>query len=260
MSDAIDAYLDDLADRLPAAGRQTRRTLAEAESHLRDAAEHLSAQGMSADEAQQHAIADFGSAAQVAGAIRRAGGSGWALTAELTGLAARLVAVGLITIGASAAVARVLAAILGTSTIFGLPAWAHPAAASCAHWLAVQPSTTTCIQAGTLEASDDITLLHGALGVLGVLLAAAILVVSRVRRPASRMLPRALGPAIAATAFLAAAAGLFVLGFGNVLIEHAWGRGLWFTESAVSLVAAVIAGVLLLRALVRDAPPRLTAA
>jgi hypothetical protein len=103
-------------------------------------------------------------------------------------------------------------------------------------------------------------LLHGALGVLGVLLAAAILVVSRVRRPASRMLPRALGPAIAATAFLAAAAGLFVLGFGNVLIEHAWGRGLWFTESAVSLAAAAIAGVLLLRALVREAPPRLTAA
>lgn len=260
MSDRIDAYLDELADRLPAAGRQTRRTLAEAESHLRDAAEHLSMQGVSADEAQQHAIADFGSAAQIAGAIRRADGWGWALTTELTGLAARLVAVGLVAIGASAVIARALAVILGTPAIFGLPASAHPAAASCAHWLAVQPGATTCIQAGTLEASDDITLFHGALGVLGVLLGAAILVVSRVRRPASRMLPRALGPAIAATAFLGAGAGLFVLGFSNALIEHAGGRGLWFTESAVSLAAAAIAGVLLLRALVREAPPRLTAA
>jgi hypothetical protein len=256
VTDRIDAYLDDLADRLPGTGRETRRALAEAESHLRDASDHLRARGMTAEDAEQRAIADFGTPGQVARALRLGGGSLWSLAGELAGLGARLVAVGLIAIGVSAAAARVLAGFLGTSAIFGLPTGAHPAAASCAHWLAVQPGTTTCMQAGTLEASDDITLLHGALGVLGVLLGIAVLIVSRSRRPSSRMLPPTLGPTIAATAFLGAAAGLFAFGVGNVVIENVWGRGLWFVEAAVSLVAAAIASVLLIRALMRGAEPR----
>jgi hypothetical protein len=247
-NDPIESYLDELADLLHSSGRIGRRDLAEVEAHLHEATERHEKKGMDRLTAAQTAIGDFGSPAVVAKSFNRRRPA--AVIAQLATSAGVLVALGLLVIGASSVVIRVARQLLGVNAVFGLPASAHPSASSCAHWLAVQPTASTCRQAGTLEASDDMTMVLSALGVLGILLAVAMVFVVRAarRRRTPRAISPALAPAIATTAFAAASAGLWQLGINNVALPGAWGAGVWLSQAAVSLLAAVGCGIWFLRA------------
>ncbi|HKF16959.1 MAG TPA: permease prefix domain 1-containing protein [Candidatus Dormibacteraeota bacterium] len=66
---AIDHYVRDLAERLPAAGGLRERVREEVTGHLSDAASDLEQQGMPPAEAEQRAIAGFGSPDAVARGI-----------------------------------------------------------------------------------------------------------------------------------------------------------------------------------------------
>src|SRR5262249_46999266 len=79
---AVERYLDELFDRLAGSGAPGRRTLAEAEDHLREAVSAAMAQGLPPGEAERQAVARFGSASLVASQVRqshRAGRLGQAL-------------------------------------------------------------------------------------------------------------------------------------------------------------------------------------
>jgi hypothetical protein len=264
-SDPVERYLDDLMSKLYGAPSHVRRVLAESEAHLRDAIDGNLAAGMLPEAASSAALSSFGSAAQVAAAVNRAG---WA-TARGPGLraaaalVARLAAVGMIVIGISAAAARLVAALTSTTTVFGLPSGARIPAVACAHWLAVQPTAHTCRQAGTLEASSDLTMYLGLVGVLGVLLLGVILLLQS-RSPASMgVFPPILAPAIGAAIFGTAAVGLGALTASNAVVSMAWGLGFWSTTAACAFVAALVCAGRVLRVpqgRVRHRQPRQPAA
>lgn len=66
---AIERYVTELAERLPAAGGLRERIREEVTGHLSDAASDLERQGMQPAEAEQRAIAGFGSPDAVARGI-----------------------------------------------------------------------------------------------------------------------------------------------------------------------------------------------
>ena len=65
----IDRYVRDLAERLPVAGGLRERVREEVTGHLSDAASDLERQGVPPAEAEQRAIAGFGSPRSIARGI-----------------------------------------------------------------------------------------------------------------------------------------------------------------------------------------------
>lgn len=250
--DLVDRYLDELTSRLRGPARRVRRVLAETEEHLRDAVDSRVAGGMSVEEAERAALHDFGTAAYVAAAMNQADSATsrpLVLRAGLETLAG-LAALGMVVVGVAGVMGRLLAAVTSTETMFGAPASADLPAASCRHWLAVQPSATTCHQAATLESASDQTAGMIALGLLGLLTVTALAVLRR-RTPHAHVLPAFLAPTIAATAFGAAGVGLAALAASNAVIFSTWGQGLWWTSACCSLLAALACASFSARALIR---------
>jgi hypothetical protein len=70
-SGAVGQYLDEMFDRLAGTGGAGRRALSEAEDHLRAAVADGLAHGLPATQAEQQAVARFGSPARIAGELRR---------------------------------------------------------------------------------------------------------------------------------------------------------------------------------------------
>ena len=176
--DLVQRYLDELALRLQGPAAHIRRVFAETEAHLYDASDAQLSAGGDLQAAQAEAVRRFGSPTEVAAAVNAAA---WARArgpvlraagATLT----RLAAAGLLTMGATGMVARIIAALTSTKTVYGLPAGARLPASSCRYWLAVRPGSVTCRQAAMLEASSDLTLALGVAGLLGVVLGVALAV------------------------------------------------------------------------------------
>jgi len=249
--DLVQRYLDELALRLQGPAAHIRRVLAETEAHLYDASDaQLSAAG-DLQAAQAEAVRRFGSPTEVAAAVNAAA---WARArgpvlraagATLT----RLAAAGLLTMGATGMVARIIAALTSTKTVYGLPAGARLPASSCRYWLAVRPGSVTCRQAATLEASSDLTLALGVAGLLGVVLGVALAVRRRKDGFTVAVLPAVLGPAVGAAVFAVAALGLTVLAISDAVVLQTWGAGLWWTAAAGCATAALTSGWLVIRAL-----------
>jgi hypothetical protein len=109
----IDTYLDELLSRLRGPAAHVRRTLAEAEAHLRDAADAEIIRGVEVPAAERKAIERFGSPRQVAAAANRQVSriTAGRLAASLTDAAAQMLAVGIAAIGIAALAARGLAAV-----------------------------------------------------------------------------------------------------------------------------------------------------
>ncbi len=249
----VEQYLDTLADRLHGSVRDVRGMLAESQAHLLDAVHAYVADGLTPDDAQSAALRDFGDATLVAASMNQAA---WSrsrrfVLRETGQLLVGLAAIGMVVVGVAGVVARLLATAISTEAIFGIPAHADVSAASCAHWLSVQSSATTCQQAGTLEAATDQTAGMVLTGTLGLLLLVGLVVVRR-RRPQPRVLPPVLAPAIATTAFGAAAIGLAALAASDAIILSSWGRGLWWTSAACSLGAGCVGAGWLWRAVSRS--------
>jgi hypothetical protein len=196
----IEEYLDTLYLSLKGNPRQARRLLAEAEAHLRDAADAATAGGLDPLEAERAAVANFG---PPTGVVPRPGVP--AILGDLTYLGVKLGAIGLVAVGLSGLVALVMNLAFGRSFV-GNGAGNY-SAADCQRYLAIWPHATSCAQAAMFEGSSDAVSLRVAAGLVGAL----VLVALRFwRRPArtTPTLPAAIAPTIAATAFGGAAAWL----------------------------------------------------
>jgi hypothetical protein len=245
---ASEDYVAALADRLRGPAIYTHRVLGEVEAHLQDARDALVDGGWAPDAAEREAIARFGDLKAVAAGFNRdapAGGAALTLRA-LVGAAGLLVGVGLLTVGLSAVASYALSLITSAQQVFGPPPHASMPAASCAHWLAVQPAASTCASAAALEARDDLTMYLGALGVIGAVILALALVLRTRALPAAALSPL-LVPTVAVTMFAGAAVALAVLGATDARIGNTWGQGMWYVQSACALMAAAVAAFPLLR-------------
>lgn len=270
-ADPIDTYLDDLLGRLRGPAATVRRTLTEAESHLRDTAdaELASDPELTPVAAQHRALERFGTAGTVARAANRDGTGAHlgALLAALTGSALRMVAIGFCAVALAAVGARTLAAVTSVGFVYGLPAGTATVAAKCAHWLSVQPTAANCVQAATLEnASDSFQLYLGGaligLGVLSIIAGVAWLIrrgtnarrttqQSSPRQPNAMRarLPQTLVPVVGTTIFGGVGVVLLASAVTNLAVLGLWGRGQWYVEAVISLAIAAVYLVLFLRAL-----------
>jgi len=254
--DPIDAYLDELLARLRGPAGDVRRTLVEAEAHLRDAVDEQVAAGTELAEARRVSIQRFGSVAQVAATANRslAGVRGGLVLGALLWAAGRMVAVGVACVGVAAVLARALAVLTSTAFVFGAPADAVLPADRCAHWLSVQPSAATCSQAAMLENSSDTFQLYTGGAVVGlVVLGVAFTIRALVRRArgtarAGTVLPPAAVPAIGATVFGGTGVAMFSAGLSDVMLPGFWGRGLWFVDAGVAILVALSYAVIFARA------------
>ncbi|GAA4478845.1 permease prefix domain 1-containing protein [Microbacterium panaciterrae] len=251
MTDAIDRYLERLADRL-GAGRDAWRLLAETDGHLRDAQAALQTQGMADEQAAEVAVARFGDPATVARARsprRRAVG-------VLSGLWL-VVGLGLVVIGVSGLVSWALEALLGPAFLAGDVNGVTYTAARCADFLGFFPQAGSCAAAAAMHHSDEIVSERLAAGILGLLLLLVWLLVRRIRGaiPIAREDRRMLLVA-SAVAYL----GVGVVGLGSgalsVMLDLVRGMaiagvGVRLSDGAIALLAGVVAVVLLIRFLRR---------
>ncbi|WP_138444685.1 permease prefix domain 1-containing protein [Sinomonas susongensis] len=238
----IDAYLDELLasirDGEPSA---VRRLLAETEAHLHESARRLHAQGLEPEEAEREAVRRFGPVATVTPALRP----------PLTALgkmplrafvrpAVGLAAVGAIAVGLSGALSEWFGRIWGAGFVAGdLPGMAYTAA-RCAVLQAPYPGLD-CSRAAAEHHWGEVVEYRVALGVLGLL----VLLISRFL-PREAPLPAGFVPALAAAAFLlaAAATGLQTV---NAAVQGGQGMGAWLSAVVVSFPLAVVFAVVAIR-------------
>ena len=247
MSDAIDDYLEQLADRL-GAGRDTWRLLAETDGHLRDAQAALREQGMPEAEAAEAAVRRFGEPATVA----RARSPRPRALGILSGLWL-VMALGLVVIGVSGLVSWAIDALFGPGFLAGDANGVTYTAARCADFRGFFPQAGSCAAAAAMHHSDEIVSERLAAGILGLILLLAWLLVRRIGGaiPITREDRRML---LVASAVAYLGVGVVSLGWGvlGVILDLARGLalagiGARLSDGAISLLAGIAAVALLVR-------------
>jgi hypothetical protein len=253
----VEDYLDRLLLTLSAPPRQVRRTLAEVEAHLHDAVAEEMAAGKSQADAEASAVARMGEVHHVAGrpvAYSRP----TAALLRRTALAGSLIGgVALVAVGVSGAVAWALAGVRGgTFLVAPFPPGSYTAA-DCAHWLAGDPGTHSCIAAMTSDHVGEVILYSFAGGVLGLLVLGAHWWTRRRWQDRGTLTALPIGSAEAVGAILALLVALGTLGRGvNMeLVQRGQGAGQMFALAVGALAAALFFAVRLYR-LARPRPGR----
>lgn len=245
--DAVEAYLDDLADRLRLRGRHLRHVLAEVDDHLAAARAAAAHDGLDDDAAARRAIAEFGPADLVA---RRLSHSGGPLTIELVrqGVLSLLLvgAIGLLAIGASGLVAWGAGAAFGKPFVSGDAPGVTYIAARCAQYHALAPGEPTCAKAAVAHHFTEVVGYREGAGILGLLLfAARLLAVRPWRRPASPattydVLPAGFAATVGAALFGAAAAVTLPGGLMQLVFEgRDYGAGALLSAGVVATLVFV---------------------
>ena len=252
-SDLIEEYLDRLLISLTGSPRQIRHTLAEVETHLRDAVAEGIAAGLPEQAAQAQALAQIG---PVPTAGRSTVIRAWppaALARRLVLTAVLIGSAGLIAIGGASLVGRLLLA--GRGSLFMTAPWPPGSytEADCARWLAGDPGTRSCVAAMLADHTGDFLLEATAAGLLGLIAGAGYLVLRSRWRDRATLAALPVGTGEVLGAVLAGAATLVL--FGSVLdietVQHGMGAGEPLSLGIAALVAAVGFGVALVVSLRR---------
>lgn len=241
----IEDYLDQLFSASTSSSpRNARYLLAEAESHLRDAATAAKQEGMNELEAEQEAVRRFGTASSIARKDRCRALGDVLRGSAISGV--HLAAVGAVAVGVSGVLVELLRAAGVSGRALGGPAFRPMASSlSCPSWLAADPRSQTCLGPAMAVLSDRLVEPRILAGVGGLVVLVALLVF-RHRKSATHVgawepLPALVTDSIAATAF--AGAGLALLGFGaSSLADGGFGAGQWLSAAPVALLAACFYG------------------
>jgi hypothetical protein len=159
---------------------------------------------------------------------------------------ARLAAAASLAVLAGSLLAHVVAAVTSTTATFGLPHGYLPPHPRVDHWLAAQPGAHDWHSAAASENADDTLILR--IGFALVCLIAALVIVHVGSRRVSPP-PDGVIPAIGMTAFGGAGVLLLAGAVTNTYTPLEWGRGLWFSDAAIALLAAATCALTLLRRL-----------
>lgn len=251
----IENFLDALYDGLRDADAATaRRLLAEAESHLRESADAFEAAGLERAEAEQTAVERFGTPSEIVAAGRPA------VHVRLASLVAGsvrplvlLLGAGLVAVGVSGAVAAAMSSAFGSDFVGSM----HQtySASACDHFLAVQPTATSCGQAAMLETSHDAIALRLLAGGLGLILLGVGWLWTRRSKERGYGLPPVVWLTVGFTAFAIAAAGLSVQSTDLASSYGSDGVGFYLSGALVAALAAVAFAVPLTRRLLPASEP-----
>ncbi len=245
----VEVYLDRLLAATPGSPRDVRALLSEAEAHLRDATAEGMASGLSQAQAEDEAVARFGTVWSVAAAEGRRSSLPLAALGRQVGASGLLLgAIGGIAVGVSGILTAILGAFGGSTFIVDISPTTHLAPSDCARWLANDPRAHSCYQAALSDWASEVVGFRLVAGVAGFLALAAFLVVRR-RWP---RLPATVVDTIAVTLFGLAGAWMAGLGIDWLAQGHN-GAGQWLGAAPVALALGGYYGYRLLRDL-RQAP------
>lgn len=250
--DAVDAYLDQLADALVLRGRSVRRILAETEDHLREAAADGERRGLDPAHAEQEAVERFGPPTTVARRFATAenrlpAGLVWSTLLSL----ALVAGVGLVAIGVSGGVAAAMGAVAGKPFVAADAPGVAYTPERCAEYRALVPRAVSCEQAALDHHYDEVVGYRLDAGVLGLLVLAGWWFVCRRRVNSGRgaALPATYTALGGAVLFGVAALGMLGLGAMQAAFAHNSGEGQLLSGGAVALVVAAGFGLWLLRSM-----------
>lgn len=255
--DVIEHYLDELLAGLRGDAAAVRRMLTETEEHLYADVEDGLERGMGRDDAARAAVTRFGAAAHVA--------QTWtasappvpvvALLRRLTTQLAPLFGVGLVAIGISGLLARVMTSVWGLTFMFAGPPGATYSAADCRYWLSIHPRAGSCTNAYLAESLADGLQARYAAGLCGLI----VLGVLAVRRHRHRMplisAPPPMTSLTGATLFLAAAVALTALATDAIRVSDGNGAGRWVSGAIIAFPVAVGYSLALIRSSRRPSVP-----
>jgi hypothetical protein len=248
--DAVDNYLDQLADALVLRGRSVRRILAETEAHLWEAAADGERRGLAPARAEQDAVERFGPPATVARRFAAAenrlpSGLVWSTLLSL----ALVAGIGLVAIGVSGGVAAAMGAVAGKPFVAADAPGVAYTPERCAEYRALVPGATSCEQAALDHHYDEVVGYRLDAGVLGVIVLAGWWFVRRRRVSTGRTtaLPATYTAAGGAVLFGVAAFGMLGLGTMQAAFAHNSGEGQLLSGGIVALLVAAGFGLWLLR-------------
>lgn len=242
-TDPVEHYLDELANRLRSLpGSELRRVLAEADDHLRSSVAAFVESGLGPDEATGQAIAQFGTAATVARQVRVQHPAGLAgLVVDAMRKLSLVVVAGLCTIGLSGWMSVAIGAIFGKAFIAGDGPGVTYTAERCADLRSFHPEAASCAAAATAHHFDEVVGYRQDLGMLGLLGAAALLVLMRrgvvARWLLTGPLPGSVPPIVSAVLFGAFAAGLTGLALMSMAFGITNGAGSLLSDGVLAAVA-----------------------
>ena len=250
--EAVERYLDRLADALVVRGRSVRRILAEADDHLREAVAEGEAAGLGRAAAEEQAVARFGPPAIVARRLAAAEGRVPAGLIWSTLLSLWLVAgIGLVAIGVSGAVAAAMGAVADKSFVAGDQPGVTYTPERCAEYLEYQPHAATCADAAVAHHYDEVVWYRVDAGVLGLVTLAVWWFVRHRRLRAGR--PESLPPVLVALTgtvlFGVAAAGLLGGGAMQATVGGGSSAGQMLSGGVVAAAVAIGFAAWLVRSL-----------
>lgn len=250
----VDEYLEELLRALAGRREHARRTLAEAEEHLRDAVNAGVEQGLAPDEAAAAAIECFGTPGQIA----RAGGFAvrpWVVAGRAAHL---LFGVGLLAIGISGLVAETFYRLWGPLFVAGDAPGVTYTAERCAQYFTLAPDGGSCLEAAAIHHSGEVIEPRVGAGLLGLIILASYWWLARRRRPSQQLDSTTPLVAAAAAASMFGVVGLAMLLQGVAVLAEGpdYGPGGILSAGLVSAVCCVGALVALRRYLgARDRLP-----
>jgi hypothetical protein len=204
--DPVEDYLDRLFDELAGTGGTGRRALAEAEDHLASARAELVDAGVPVEEAGSRVVARFGDADRIAADLRAARRDLPGLVRQLVSGSWLLGAVGLIAVGLSGLLAKLMDLAWGARFVAGDSAGVTYTSSRCADFREYFPGHS-CTTAAALHHATEVVDYRVAAGVVGLLALAAYVVLRRIGPLAgARFAPRTDLLALVATALFGLAA------------------------------------------------------
>jgi len=244
----VERSLDELFDRLAGTGAAGRRSLAEAEDHLRTATAAAVAAGEPAEQAERGAVARFGSPASIAAQLKVAFRGPGALIRPVVAGAFMIGAVGAVALGVSGGISELFGRVFGAGFVAGDRSGVTYTPARCADYFEYFPHAGTCAQAAALHHWGEVVVDRVALGVLGLI---ALAVGLAIRRSLGAGWARWRPPATIVALVTAALAGVVAAGqLGVNVLQAAFGgtSGVGAgiadgTAAAVVAVGAVVWGV-----------------
>jgi hypothetical protein len=248
--DPVEDFLDRLLVSLRGSPRRVRHTLAEVEAHLRDAVDEGMAAGLSEADAQAWAVERMGPVHTVTGGPATLSRPSRALMRRLTLTAVLVGGAGLTAIGLAGLIGRWFLALKGNAFLTAPWPSGSYTQADCAHWLAGDRATHSCVIAMLADHAGDIMLETTAAGVLGLLLLASYVALRMQWRDRATMtaLPAGFAQALGTVLAGLAAVACFAVAYNIENTQRGIGAGLPWSLGLAAAVTAILFALALLSA------------
>jgi hypothetical protein len=245
-----DRYLDALFDRLAGTGNAGRRSMVEAEDHLRAASAAALSSGLDREAAERQAVQRFGAAGSIAAQLQITHRGVAALIRPLLAGAYTIGVVGALALGVSGLLSEISGHVFGAAFVSGDINGITYTPARCADYFEYFPDAGSCNAAAALHHWGEVVEYRVALGVLGLLALGFGLVLRRgLAGRWALWRPSAVAVALVTTALAGAAAvGLGGLSVLQLVTGQHTGVGANLADGTVAGVVALVAAVVGLRA------------